>query len=288
MLATVLDYPQENAVPVKIMPQKPVAIVTGASSGIGEALAACFAAAGHDLVLVARSADKLRTIAASLARQHGVAATVQAADLSQPGAAAALGAALGRKRRLPDVLVNCAGVLEYGSFTGMTAQTHQQIIDLNISGLTAMISEFLPGMVARAGPGGGLQARILNVASIAAFQPVPMLATYAASKAYVLSLTESLSEELKGTGVTVTALCPGITATNMLSTAASANGSLGRIPGFLIGDVNAVARQAFEACMRGDVICVPGAMNRAVTLGSRATPKWLVRRIGGLIARNAL
>ena len=274
--------------PGKITPQRPVAIVTGASSGIGEALAACFAAAGYDLVLVARSADKLRTVAASLAKQYGVTATVQAADLSQPGAAVALGAALKRKRRLPDVLVNCAGVLEYGSFMGMGTQTHQQIIDLNISGLTAMISEFLPGMLARAGQTQGSKARVLNVASIAAFQPVPMLATYAASKAYVLSLTESLSEELKGTGVTVTALCPGVTATNMLSTAASANDSLGRIPGFLIGDVHAVARQAFDACMRGDVICVPGVVNRAAMIASRSTPKWLVRKLGGLVGRRSV
>lgn len=263
-----------------------LALVTGASSGIGESLAHCFAKAGHDMILVARSADKLKALADELKSRYGVAAFVEAVDLSVPGAAAKLGAALNRKKHAPDVLVNCAGVLSQGLFTGMSAATQQQMIDLNISGLTSMISEFLPGMAERAGQGA--RGRILNVASIAAFQPIPSLATYAASKAFVLSLTESLSEELKGTGVTVTALCPGMTATAMLTGAASANDKVSQIPAFMVGEVNDVARQGFEACMRGDVICVPGAVNRAVTLGSRATPKWLVRKIGGLIVRNAL
>lgn len=137
-------------------------------------------------------------------------------------------------------------------------------------------------------PGQGRRARILNVASIAAFQPIPSLATYAASKAFVLSLAESLSEEMKGTGVTVTALCPGVTATAMPTGAASANDKLGQLPAFMVGDALDVARQGFEACMRGDVICVLGAVNRVATLASRATPKWLVRKIGGLMVRNAL
>ena len=265
---------------------RPLALVTGASSGIGESLADCFAKAGHDVILVARSADKLMTLADELKSRYGVTAFVEAADLSVPGASAKLGAALKRNKLAPDVLVNCAGVLSQGLFTSMSAATHQQMIDLNISGLTSMISEFLPGMAERAGQ--GTRGRILNVASIAAFQPIPSLATYAASKAFVLSLTESLSEEMKGTDVTVTALCPGVTATAMLSGAASANDKVSQIPAFMVGEVNDVARQGFEACMRGDVICVPGAINRAVTLGSRATPKWLVRKIGGLIARKAL
>ena len=125
------------------------------------------------------------------------------------------------------------------------------------------------------------------MASIAAFQPIPLLATYAASKAYVLSLTESLSEELKGTGVTITALCPGITATNMLSVATDANGQLASLPDFLIGNVDDVAQDGFDACMRGDVICVPGVINRAAMLASRSTPKWLLRRVGGYLARKA-
>ncbi|MBI2748891.1 MAG: SDR family oxidoreductase [Burkholderiales bacterium] len=258
------------------------ALITGASSGIGEALARCCAAAKLDLILVARSEGKLKVLAKTLAAQHGITARVQPADLSQPGAAAQLHAALKRKRCSVDVLVNCAGVLEQGAFTAIAHERHQAIIDLNISGLTAMLSVFVPDMVRR---GGG---RVLNVASVAAFQPVPTLASYAASKAYVLSLSESLAEELRGTGVTVTALCPGITATNMLTQAAGANDKLGQLPAFLIGDVEAVAAQAFAACMRGDAICVPGVINQAAMLASRGAPKWLVRRIGGLLGRKAL
>jgi len=130
--------------------------------------------------------------------------------------------------------------------------------------------------------------RVLNVASIAAFQPVPTLATYAATKAYVLSLTESLAEELADSGVTVTALCPGITATGMLSSATRANKRLGKLPGFLVGDVDEVAAAGYEACMRGKVIEVPGAVNLAATLAARATPKWLLRRVAGTVTRKAL
>jgi short-subunit dehydrogenase len=261
---------------------RPVALVTGASSGIGEALAGLFAAAGHDLVLVARSADKLKALAATLAARHGVRVRVEPADLSAPGAAETLAARLKRAREPVNVLVNNAGVLAQGRFAAMDAASHQQIIDLNISGLTAMLSAFVPTMVAR---GAG---RVLNVASIASFQPVPSLATYAASKAYVLSLTESLSEELRGSGVSITALCPGITATGMLDQVVGANPQVSRIPGFLIGDVTDVARQGFDACMKGDVICVPGVVNQAAMLASRSTPKWLLRRISGLLGRQVV
>jgi short-subunit dehydrogenase len=166
------------------------ALITGASSGIGEALARCFAADGHALVLVARSAGKLKALAAELEAAHGVKVIVQPADLAAPDAPKALAAALKRKRVVVDMLVNNAGVLEQGAFTGMRPERHQELIALNVAGLTAMLAHFLPSMQQR---GFG---RVLNVASIAAFQPVPTLATYAATKAYVLSLTESLAEEL--------------------------------------------------------------------------------------------
>jgi len=260
----------------------PTALITGASSGIGESLARCFAQAGHDLVLVARSAGKLDELATELAAAHGVKVWAEPRDLADPQAAAALAAALRRKRRPIDVLVNNAGVLAQGPFSAMKPSAHQQMIALNIAGLTALLGEFVPAMVERG------HGRVLNVASIAAFQPVPTLATYAATKAYVLSLTESLAEELKGTGVTITALCPGVTATNMLTAARGANAKLGQLPGFLIGDVDDVARQGFDACMKGDAICVPGVVNRAAMIASRSTPKWLVRRIGGIVGRKAL
>ncbi len=258
------------------------ALVTGASSGIGEVLAQRCAAAGYNLVLVARSADKLKALAASLTKQHGVSATVNAADLAQAGAPVRLAASLKRQKRTVDLLINCAGVLQQGTFGTMGNAEHQGMIDLNISALTAMLTAFLPGMVKQ---GSG---RVLNVASIAAFQPIPTLATYAATKAYVLSLSESLAEELRDTGVTITTLCPGITATNMLKQASGSNQKLNELPGFLIGDVQDVAAQGLAACLRGDAICVPGAVNQAAVIASRSIPKWLVRRIGGLIGRTAL
>ena len=260
---------------------RPTALITGASSGIGEALADCFAAAKHDVVLVARSEGKLKTLADKLSSKYGVTVSVQPTDLSKPGAAAHLLASLTRKHSSVDVLVNCAGVLEQGAFTDIDHAKHQAIIDINISGLTAMLRAFVPGMVERG------RGRVLNVASIAAFQPIPMLATYAASKAYVLSLSESLAEELRETGVTVTALCPGITATNMLTQATGENDKLSHLPDFLVSDVQDVAHLAFAATMQGDAICVPGAFNRAAMIASRGAPKWLVRRIGGLLGRKA-
>ena len=255
------------------------ALVTGASSGIGESLTRCFAANGHRMVLVARSADKLEALAKSLRSEFGVGVTVMPADLSLPDAAAKLAAGLRRRRIRVDVLVNNAGILEQGAFVKTAARRHQQLIDLNVSGLTAMLAQFVPAMVERG------QGRVLNVASIAAFQPVPSLATYAATKAYVLSLTESLSEELRGSGVTITALCPGITATPMLSGAARANAQLAKLPGFLIGEVDAVAAEGYRACISGEVIRVPGLLNRAATVAGRATPKWLLRRIAGTLGR---
>lgn len=263
------------------MNTKPTALITGASSGIGEALARRFAREGFNLVLVARSADKLNALAQALQAEHRVKVWVAAADLSQPEAAARLATAMKRARRPIEVLVNNAGVLAHGSFVDIPAARHQQLIDLNISGLTALLSAFLPAMVARG------HGRVLNVASIASFQPVPSLASYAATKAYVLSLTESLSEELKGSGVSITALCPGITATGMLEQARAEDADLGKLPGFVIGSAEAVADEGYRACMAGEVICVPGALNQAAMLAGRATPKWLLRRISGALTRKS-
>ena len=132
---------------------------------------------------------------------------------------------------------------------------------------------------------GGMRVwEISHPASGLDFQPLPALSTYAATKAFVLSLTESLSEELKGTGVTATALCPGVTATNMVSGAQAKSENLS-IPDFMIGDVANVAREGFEACMKGEVIYVPGLLNQVSTFTTRNTPKWLLRRITGIVGR---
>jgi short-subunit dehydrogenase len=262
--------------------KRETALITGASSGIGAALAHRFAKGGFDLVLVARSADKLGVLAKRLAAAHKVRVSASPADLSRPGGAKTLAARMRKARCAIDVLVNCAGVLEHGAFAVMPAGRHQQLIDLNVSALTAMLAQFLPPMLARG------HGRILNVASIAAFQPVPSLATYAATKAYVLSLTESLSEELKGTGVTVTALCPGITATHMLAATSASSPALAKLPGFVISNAEDVANSGFQACMKGEVIDVPGVLNQAATLAGRAAPKWLLRSISGVIGRQTI
>jgi len=255
------------------------ALITGASSGIGEALAGRFARGGYNLVLVARSARKLQRLARALSTSHGIKASVAPADLSQPEAARKLAAAMARAKRPIDVLVNSAGVLEYGNFIELSAARHRRLIDLNVAGLTAMLAHFVPPMVAR---GTG---RVLNVASIAAFQPLPSLATYAATKAFVLSLTESLAEELKGTGVTVTALCPGMTATNMLRSFRLSRRDLKLLPGFVVGSAEAVANEGYEACVRGEVIRVPGGLNLAAVFATRNTPRWLWRRVSGAMVR---
>lgn len=254
-------------------------LITGASSGIGEALAKLFAQEGYSLVLVARTSTTLEQLAKMLMDQYSVEVWVEPVDLSKRTSAKKLAASLAQQDIEIDILVNNAGVLEHGNFIEIGAAANQRLINLNISGLTSMLDHFLPNMVKR---GSG---RVLNVASIASFQPVPTLATYAATKAYVLSLTESLSEELKGSGVTITALCPGITATNMVSAVQQSSPELNKIPGFAIGDVDDVAAQGFQACLKGEVICVPGALNLAMSVGGRAVPKWFLRRVSGIVGR---
>ena len=263
------------------------ALITGASSGIGLELAKQLAAKGFDVILVARSVDKLQSLATELAAKHGIQARVASADLTQAASIQNLATLLNKQGLNIRVLVNCAGVLHQDAFVNMEAGQVQQMIDLNISALTSMLHAMIPQMQRTLAEQGG-KAHVLNVASIAAFQPIPMLAAYAASKAYVLSLSESLAEELQGSGVSVTALCPGITATKMLSQAKSANDKLSQLPRFLIADVKEVASTALEAMLRGDAICVPGAVYQLGALASRSAPKWLVRKMGGIMGRKAI
>lgn len=263
-------------------PARETALITGASAGIGAALAKQFAAGGFDLVLVARSRDKLEALAEALKAEHGIEATVLPADLSVHGAPKTLFDAVKKRKLIVDILVNNAGLLEMGAFRDIAPERHQELIGLNVATLTDMTSRFLAPMLERG------RGRILNVASIAAFQPVPSLATYAATKAYVLSLTEALSEELKGTGVSVTALCPGITETDMVERAREMSSAASRLPPFLIGDVDDVAAQGYGACMSGEVIRVPGAVNFAASIAARAAPKWVVRAFTGAFGRMAI
>src|SRR6185436_6905763 len=182
-----------------------LALVTGASSGIGADLARELAQGGHDLVLVARGEDKLKALAAELEKAHSIRARVISADLAQPDAAVQLVKQLGGTPI--DVLINNAGYALYGRFAETDAADELRMIQVNIVALTQLAKLLLPGMLARK------KGRILNVASTAAFQPGPLMAVYYATKAYVLSFSEALANELQGTGVGVTALCPGPTRT---------------------------------------------------------------------------
>ena len=254
---------------------KPVALVTGASAGIGAEIARVFAANGHDLVLVARGEDKLRSLAGSLQERFGAHCTVCPQDLALPHAPRAVFDEVGRRNLRIDVLVNNAGVLHRGPFVATDFARHLQLLQVNIVACTALAHLFLPPMLER---GSG---RILNVASISAFQPLPCLSTYAASKAYLLSLSEALAIETRGTGVTVTAVCPGFTNTGMIARGAGRKAM--RVPLVRNMEPAEVARQSFEACMAGKPLLIIGIANRAIVEFARYQPRpwrrWLSLRI---------
>lgn len=247
------------------------ALVTGASSGIGEQLARVMAARGHDLVLAARSEDRLRALAAELASKHGVRAEAVAADLGRPGGAAALGAELARRGLEIEILVNDAGFAMHGPFAEADAARQTSLLELNVVALTELTRLVLPGLLAR---GTG---RVMNVASTAAFVPGPFMAVYYASKAYVLSFSVALAEEVKGRGVSVTALCPGATRTNFEVAAGVSGTRLFRGRGVM--SAAEVARHGYEGMMAGRAIVVPGLRNRVLAGSSRLAPRTLQARI---------
>lgn len=260
--------------------QKRTVLVTGASAGIGRALALEFARNGHDVILVARRLDALRELGKAVRERYGVRATEIPMDLSVRRAAYELQVAVRQRDLAVDVLVNNAGVAESGPFAHGDADDLHRMLMLNVASVTLLSRTFLPGMLER---GWG---RILNVASVAGFQPVPGIAGYAATKAYVLSLTEALSEEMKGTGVRIGALCPGVTDTDMAAQLTEVVTEVPDLPRLFMSDPEAVAREGYEACMRGEVIRVPGVANRIGTAWSQVQPRWLVRTLGGFVGRQ--
>jgi adhesin HecA-like repeat protein len=254
---------------------KPLALITGASSGIGADLARVYADNGYDLVVTARREERLQALAEELAGRAAV--HVITADLAKAKGPAGLFAAVQDAGLEVETLVNNAGVLSGQPFVQAPRKAVTDLVNLNVRALTELTQLFLPAMLERG------YGRILNVASVASFQPVPGLAVYGASKAFVLSLTESLSEELRGTGVTVTALCPGPTRTEMAEAFDGMDGI-----DMLMASSAAVAREGFEASQAGQVIRVPGLMNQAYVTWSRYQPRWLVRAISGFTARNSI
>ena len=247
--------------------------MTGASSGIGRELALCCAAGGHDLVLVARREDALRELAAELEARHGASSLVLPFDLASPSAPEALVQEMTRRELAIDVLVNNAGFAIHGPFASADLTAASELMQVNMIALTVLTRLFLPGMVGRG------HGRILNVASTAAFQPGPYMAVYYASKAYVLSFTHALAEELRETGVTATALCPGPTTTGF-----QARAGLRGVPLFtrsilLSGTAAEVAAAGYRGMMAGKREVIPGFRNRAHVFLTRFLTRPMLARI---------
>jgi short-subunit dehydrogenase len=259
--------------------KKPLALITGASSGIGVELARVFAGNGFDLVLVARRQPELERFAGELSTAHHCHCTVVPCDLTEPGAVENLMHALPAQPL--DVLINNAGVMRAVDFSTDDMQRQLQQISLNVLALTELTHRCLQPMLKR---GTG---RIANLASVAGFQPVPYMSVYAATKAYVLSFSEGLSEELRGTGVTCTAICPGFTDTPMLRGRKNPDRKIAPLPLGLIADPAFVAREAYKAIMNGEVIMVPGLIYKAMSSLSSIPPRSLVRSLVGAVGRRA-
>lgn len=245
--------------------QRQMALITGASGGIGEALAHRFARGGYDLVLVARTESKLQALAEELSRAHGVRAHALACDLADPASPRQLADRLAALGVAVDVLVNNAGFATYGPFAELDLDGELRMLQVNIVTLTHLTRLLLPGMIARR------RGRILNVASTAAFMPGPLMAVYYASKAFVLSLSEALNNELQGSGVTVTALCPGPTSTGFQARAQMERSKL--VSGRKIMGVEAVADAGYDGLLRGRSVVIPGLMNRIQAFLPRLLPR---------------
>ncbi|MBX7165067.1 MAG: SDR family oxidoreductase [Pirellulales bacterium] len=244
-------------------------LITGASRGIGRALAEEFAAQGHDLVLTARNRQELDELAQSL-RARGRQAWVMPADLTRPQAPRQLYDQVAAAGIVVEVLVNNAGFGNYGRFDQIDWPREAELLQVNITALTELTKLYARDMVARR------RGRIMNVASTGAFQPGPLLTTYYASKAYVLSFSEALACELRGTGVTVTCLCPGATRTHFMQQAGMDNLRLFRLG---LMDARDVARCGYRGTLAGRTVVVPGLMNKLGVFAVRFTPRNVVTRI---------
>lgn len=253
------------------------ALVTGASSGIGLELARLLASHDHPLVLVARSATRLATIAAELQKDHGVRVWALPLDLSEPGAVHELWRELTAAEVSVDVLVNNAGVGMHGAFARQDPEAIQRMLMVNVSAVTALTRLALPGMVARR------KGRILNVASLAAFQPGgPGEAAYYATKSFVLSFSRGLAHELRGSGVSVTALCPGPTESAFAATAGSADAALYRGS---LSSAAAVAHAGYRGMMHGAGVVIPGMLTKLLAFAGQLPPRRIALAINSALLR---
>jgi short-subunit dehydrogenase len=256
-------------------------LITGASSGIGAEFARQLAALGHGVFLVARRAELLRELAAEIEREHGVRAESAAADLASEDAVAALPAMVEERGLDVEVLVNNAGFSTVGD---VHRNPDRQIgmLRVNCEALVALSSTFLPEMVERG------RGAVINVASMAAFQPIPAQAVYAATKSFVLSFSESVSAELRGTGVTMTALCPGPVATEFVEAAGFKKSQDEMGPSFVWATASDVARAGIQGAEKGKRVVVPGLGNRAIATAAQHTPHALLLRTAAPLWRRTI
>jgi hypothetical protein len=252
-------------------------LVTGASSGIGSEIARALARRGHGVTLVARRKERLEALAAVLREEHGVRVETLACDVSDPVAREWLVADVSELALTVDLLVNCAGFGTGGRFHTLDAGREVEMVRLNCEAIVALCGAFVPAMAERG------RGAVLNVASTIGFQPVPGEATYGATKAFALSFSEALRSDLVGTGVTVTALCPGPVRTEFMDGPGIEAGA-SRLPGPMWVDAAAVAEQGVRGLDRGRRTVIPGVMNRAGAFAGRHTHRGLLMAVGRKIA----
>jgi short-subunit dehydrogenase len=257
---------------------KKTALITGASLGIGRELAMLFAHDGCNLVMVARNASRLAQVGDRLQSEFGIAARSFPLDLADHAAPQFLFGQLAREQVAIDMLVNNAGFGRLGAFAGVSLEESLGQITLNVTALTHLTRLFLPAMLARK------SGRILNVASTAGFQPGPTMAVYYATKSYVISFSEALAEELRGTGVTVTCLCPGVTDTEFQKRAGTEGTPLFRRQRPM--DAATVARDGYRAMMRGKPLVISGFKNWLLAESLRLAPRRMVTTVSRKILES--
>lgn len=251
---------------------RPLCLLTGASSGIGRELAAALAVRGIDLILVARRRDRLEDLATALRAQHGIAVHVRPTDLSDPNNAEALYRAVSAEGLQPELLVNNAGMGLHGPFVDTDLEAELRMMRLNMGSLVVLTKLAVADMRA-AGRG-----RIMNLASLVAFWPFPRFTVYAATKAFVLSFSEALRAELAGSGVSVTALCPGTADTEFTTPAMAATNAYSANPPM---DPKVIAERGAKALLKGEGTVVVGLRNQVIAQTPRFTPRDLMVRITG-------
>lgn len=254
--------------------------MTGASSGIGVAIARELAARGHSVTLVARREERLLSLAREIETEYGITATALACDLGEQEPRDELESKLGDLGRSVEILVNNAGFGSRGQFASNDRGRMRDMVRVNVEAVVDLTSRFLPGMAARG------RGAIINMASLAAFQPLPGSATYAATKSFVLSFSEAIHTELRGSGVTVTAVCPGPVKTEFVESAGMA-GVENDTPDLIWMSAEEVGRQAVAGTDHGKRVVVPGTLNRAQSLLGQHAPRALGLPIFGRIWESA-